>query len=137
MAIIKLTFYFLIFFGIASCDSPSSLPQIAQKIERNVDKQSIGEDRFTVEEVEQQQKPLLLQVSQLEKSLVKSQDEMATLSITLEEKLLDISKQKETIITLQADKQDLKSQLAKSGAEIKTLETALTTVETDCKAEEQ
>jgi septal ring factor EnvC (AmiA/AmiB activator) len=119
MAIIKITFYFLIFFGIASCDNPSSLPQITQKTDKNV---------------EQQQKPLLSQVSQLEKSLVKNQDEVAILSIKLDEKLLDISKQKETISTLQADKQDLKSQLAESRAEIKTLEAALTTVETDCKA---
>jgi len=142
IAIIKLTFYFLILFGIASCDNPSSLLQYEQKsehqtLDENVEKQSLEQNHFTVEELEQQQKPLLLKILELEKLLEKSEEKSATLSIAIEEKQLDISEQKETIVTLQADKQDLKSQLEKSSAEIKTLEDALTTIGTDCKAEEQ
>lgn len=121
---------------MASCDNPSLLPQLEKKLDKNIEKQSIEQNHFTLEELEQQQKPLLLQVSELEKSLAKSQDERATLAIEIEEKKLDIYKQKETIIMLQTDKKDLKSQLVESGAEIKTLEDALTTVETDCKAKE-
>jgi chromosome segregation ATPase len=135
ITIIKFTFFFLILFGMASCDNPS-LSQPEKKLDKNIEKQAIEQDNSTLEELEQLQKPLLLQVSELEKSLAKSQSKRATLAIEIEEKLLDISKQKETIITLQADKKDLKSQLVESGTEIKTLEDALTTVEADCKAKE-
>lgn len=134
--IIRLTFYFLVLLSITACDTPSALPELAQKTEDKIDQKVVSQDQFTVEALDQQQQLQLVKISELEAMLAKSQDKISTLSIELDEKRLDMSKQKEMMTAVQADKQDLQSQLTDNQIKIKTLETALTTLESDCKAGE-